>query len=95
MYGSKPVASSAMCPHNGEYNTMQFFMVEIASLGLGYEFVFNDSIYEFKDNIIRNFDKFDFRNMCMCQFLNLCGSSISEFNAISMFSLVYVDIRAS
>ena len=72
-------------------------MKEIVSLGLGYEFIFNDQIYQFTENtnILHNFVKFDARNMFLCQFLNLCGSSTSEFDAAIMFSLVYVDIRDS
>ena len=47
----------------------------VVSLGIGYDIKVNGDWIFFKNFKVTNFEQFDFRNLFMCRYLNLRGSS--------------------
>ena len=77
------------------FDTMSHYTALLVSLGAGYEFCFKGSSREFADSAVKPFSEFDTKNLFMCNFLNIRGSSFSTFKADSLISLIYIDIAFS
>ena len=53
------------------------------------------NLFIFSNNKILRFNYFDQRNLFLCKYLNLRGSSIVNFEVSHLLSLVFIDIRST
>ena len=70
-------------------------MAVTISMGQAYNKDIRSIVLQFRENVVTGFDLFDERNLVHCQYLNLRGSSFTEFKSEHLTELLYVDISAS
>ena len=78
-FGNTEVCSKPKLPRHMEYNTAIYYSCAFVSMGTKYVGNILGRLVAFTSNKIVKFRLFDQRNLFMCQYLNLRGSSFVNF----------------
>ena len=89
------VPSSPVFSVDNQLCTAKFYGSDLVSMGIEFEADIFCEMVEFRNSPVENKQHFNQHNLFMCKYLNLRGSSFTDFNVDCLLSLEFIDVRCT